>query len=112
MQMKATLMTSLKKIAEWTGKTRADFDKLTDAHENEIFDFLSKNDKIKTYSELSELLNRRVNGLEEFNQNEPLNFEQKVGRGSNEVEIVKEIQDLKNRDVQIKKKNKRITVIW
>jgi len=93
-----------KKIAEWTGKARQEFSNLTDAHENEIFDYLSKNDKIKTYTELGELLNRRVNGLEEFNVNEPLNFEQKVGRGSNEVEIVKQIQDLKNRDAEIKKK--------
>jgi hypothetical protein len=97
-----------KKIAEWTGKARSEFGKLTDAHENEIFDYLLKNDKVKTYAELSELLNRRVNGLEEFNQNEPLNFEQKVGRGSNEVEAVKEIQDLKNRDAQIKKKIKEL----
>jgi hypothetical protein len=97
-----------KKIAEWTGKSRSDFENLTDAHENEIFDYLLKNDKIKTYSELSELLNRRVNGLEEFNTNEPLNFEQKIGRGSNEVEIVKQIQDLKNRDIQIKKQIKEL----
>lgn len=92
-----------KRIAEWTGKARNEFENLTDAHENEIFDYLLKNDKVKTYAELSELLNRRVNGLEEFNTNEPLNFEQKVGRGSNEVEIVKQIQDLKSRDAQIKK---------
>jgi hypothetical protein len=93
-------------IAEWVGKARADFDKLTNAHENEIFEHLLKNDKIKSYSELSILLNNRVNGLVEFNENEPLNFEQKVGRGSNEAIIEKEVQELRNRDAQIKKKIK------
>ena len=89
-------------IAEWTGKARAEFKNLTNAHEDEIFEYLLKNDKVKTYQEFSQLLNNRVNGIQEFNQNEPLNFENKVGRGSNEVEIVKQIQDLKNRETQIK----------
>lgn len=91
-----------KKIAEWAGKARAEFKNLTNAHEDEIFEYLLKNDKIKTYQEFSQLLNNRVNGIQEFNQNEPLNFENKVGRGSNEVEIVKQIQDLKTRENQIK----------
>ncbi|MEN9656073.1 MAG: hypothetical protein RL311_1012, partial [Bacteroidota bacterium] len=93
-----------KKIAEWAGKARAEFKSLTNAHEEEIFEYLLKNDKVKTYQEFSQLLNNRVNGIQEFNQNEPLNFENKVGRGSNEVEIVKQIQDLKNRESQIKKR--------
>lgn len=96
----------IKNIAQWVGNARAENPKLTEAHENEMFDYLLKNDKIQTGQEFSMLINNRVNGLTEFNVNEPLNFEQKVGRGSNEVEIVKEIQDLKSRDVAIKKQIK------
>jgi hypothetical protein len=36
-----------KGIAEWAGKARADFDKLTDAHENEIVEYLLKMTKLQ-----------------------------------------------------------------
>jgi hypothetical protein len=48
-----------------------------------------ENDKITAYNDFKLVLNGRINGLQEFNVNEPLNFENKVGRGSNEVEFYK-----------------------
>jgi hypothetical protein len=55
-----------KGIAEWAGKARADFDKLTDAHENEIVEYLLKM-TITAYNDFKLVLNGRINGLQEFN---------------------------------------------
>lgn len=106
-----------RKMAEWTGKAMSDFNKLTAEHENEIFNYLLENTKIKTYNEFYDILNRRINGIEGFVASEPLNFSAKVGRGSNEVEVIKEIQDAKAekkrvedeiRKVQKTEKNKAV----
>jgi hypothetical protein len=48
-----------KGIAEWAGKARADFDKLTDAHESEIVEYL-ENDKITAYNDFKLVLNGRM----------------------------------------------------
>ena len=106
-----------RKMAEWTGKAMSNFNKLTAEHENEIFNYLLENTKIKTYNEFYDILNRRINGIEGFVASEPLNFSAKVGRGSNEVEVIKEIQDAKAekkrvedeiRKVQKTEKNKAV----
>jgi hypothetical protein len=63
-----------RKMAEWTGKAMSDFKGLTAEHENEIFDYLLENNKIKTYNEFYDILNRRINGIDGFVASEPLNF--------------------------------------
>jgi hypothetical protein len=59
--------------------------------------------KIKTMAEFVDLVNRRIHGLEEFNPDEPLNFEHKVGRGSNEALVVNEINKARADIKKIKK---------
>jgi hypothetical protein len=91
----------IKKVAEWTGRARADFPQLTNSHENEIFKYLLDNKKISTYSEFSDLLNRRINGIEQFKVSEPLNFAYRVGRGTLEQEQLEAINELKREQAQI-----------
>jgi GNAT superfamily N-acetyltransferase len=97
-----------RKMAEWTGKAMSDFDGLTSQHENEIFDYLLENNKIKTYNEFYDILNRRINGIDGFNPSEPLNFGSKVGRGSNESAVIKEIQEAKAEKKRIEDEIKKV----
>lgn len=89
-----TTINAIQKVADWVGQMKKDHPDLTNLHEDEIYDFVQKNEakskddrsKIRTKAELSDLINRRVNGVDEFSPEETLNFEHKVGRGANEIE--------------------------
>jgi hypothetical protein len=97
-----------RKMAEWTGKAMTDFKGLTNEHENEIFEYLLENNKIKTYNEFYDILNRRINGIDGFVASEPLNFGAKVGRGSNEAAVIKEIQEAKAEKKRVEDEIKKV----
>lgn len=99
----------VKSISQWTGEARERFPELTNAHEDEIFDYLKGQDKLKNANEFMNLLNRRVNGLEVFNPKEPLNFEHRVGYGSNETEYIKSIAELEGEQTRLRKEIKKVT---
>ena len=99
---------NIQKVAQWIGGARRIFKELTNAHENEMYDYLINKNKIGTKegqisnkTQFFDLINKRINGLEEFKSNEPLNFEHRVGKGTLELEVSKEIKDLKAQQTKI-----------
>lgn len=100
----------LENIADFTGAARKNFGELTDTHENEMFEYLynGSGKSIKKRGDFLDLLNRRINGLEEFNPNEPLNFEHKIGRGSLENEVIAEIKQIKSDKAGFEKEIKEV----
>ena len=65
----------IEKIADFTGEARRKFNDLTDAHENEIYNYLYKNEKkIPSKAEFIDLLNRRINGIDEFRDVVPISL--------------------------------------
>ena len=99
---------NIQKVAQWIGGARRIFKELTNAHENEMYDYLINKNKIGTKegqisnkTQFFDLINKRINGLAEFKSNEPLNFEHRVGKGTLELEVSKEIKDLKAQQTKI-----------
>ncbi|KAA3622452.1 MAG: hypothetical protein DWQ02_26030, partial [Bacteroidetes bacterium] len=83
---------NLEKIADWTGEARRLFPQLTDAHEDEIYDFLLSNfAKAKSLSRKTDWItkiNAVVHRLD-FNPDEPLNLKRIAYKtqGESEYEI-------------------------
>ena len=97
----------LEQVANWVGAARMMFPQLTNAHEQEMFDFLSKNAG-KTIKNQNDFL-QRMNGLVQslfFNVDEPLNLERIKYKNAGELEYerqlaevneqIKEVQDEMN----------------
>lgn len=100
-------------VSDKIGVVRKMFPQLTDEHENEMFEYLynGKGRGIASRAEFVQILTTRLNW--DFNPNEPLNFEHRVGKGNNEIMIDNEIKSLKSRRAEltdeIKKTQKTIT---
>lgn len=100
----------IERNAEWVGQLKKMYeDKLTNQHENEIFDFFYMNDKKGlTISKQSffDLVNKKINN-KEFNKNKPLNLRNVVntsGLINNAQNVIKQYEtDIENLSTDIKK---------
>ena len=89
--------------ADWIGEARSFFSELTDAHENELYDWLINKgaiSKVKTKTEFIQRLSRVADAMR-MNPDQPLNLEQRQTHGPLESEknsqinsLVQEIKDL------------------
>ena len=91
-------------IGEFIGEARQKFPELTDAHENELFKYLSTGpgQKITTRRDFTERL-ERVTGDAFFDPKQPLNLENRVTRGTLETEADQKLQDTKKRIKELEK---------
>ncbi|MFX1667812.1 hypothetical protein JZ968_06465 [Riemerella anatipestifer] len=104
------------KIADWIGEARRIFgDKLTDAHENEMFDFLNDKEASKRFSKKGDFVEkvRHIVGGMYYDSNAPLNLKRIENKGNAEMEYENEMRELKNKaaeyDAQISNIDDRFT---
>lgn len=96
---------ALEKAANWIGDARRRHPELTDAHEQEMYDLLIKNDgiiKIKNKVDFGQRISN-IAGSAFFNPNEPLNLEQKATKGVLENEVEDQITTTRNRIKELEK---------
>ncbi|MDY3326692.1 ParB N-terminal domain-containing protein [Riemerella anatipestifer] len=104
------------KIADWIGEARRIFgNKLTDAHENEMFDFLNDKEASKRFSKKGDFVEkvRHIVGGMYYDSNAPLNLKRIENKGNAEMEYENEMRELKNKaaeyDAQISNIDDRFT---
>jgi hypothetical protein len=92
-------------VATKIGDIRAKNDHLTDAHENELFDFMVADKKnIPTDKDLanaSNTLNRSINNAK-FSPTEPLNLDRVVNKSDNRIQWEKELRELEQQQSELK----------
>lgn len=86
------------KIADWIGRARRDGKALSDAHENEMYDFLMNPENFKrfnTKSKFTELI-RALRSGKDFDASKPLGLKQLTGKGksNSQQELDKEYEEL------------------
>lgn len=93
-------------IAQKIGDIRSKNDHLTDAHENELFDYMvSDKDNIpsdKDIANQNNTLNRSINATK-FTPEEPLNLERLVPKSENRIQWEKEKKELELEQSELKK---------
>jgi len=103
---------NLSVIADWIGSARADFTQLTNSHEDEIYDWLIKDnafDKIRNKTEFKDRIDKRVNNFQ-FDPEKSLNLKDTAIKSNFRLEYDEEVKKaettLKNaildRDKQMK----------
>lgn len=94
-------------MARWVGEVRQQFPQVTDAHENEIYDWLKAGAyaKIKNLAEISSRINNVVSGFD-FDAEKPLNLEHRATKSY--VDETYE-QQLSDKEKQIKEQQKLIS---
>jgi len=91
-----------KKIADWIGNARKNYDQLTDDHEEELYNWLKKtninkdnqwivNNKLTFLDRIDALVNNF-----DFNKDKPLNIAERIGKSSMESEYDAEVAALEN----------------
>jgi hypothetical protein len=99
--------TNVKIIAQKVGRIRAKNDHLTDAHENELFDYFLENGypTDKDVNDPANVLNRSINAVK-FDPQEPLNLSRIVTKSPERVEWERELKELES---QLAETNKQVT---
>lgn len=91
-----------KKIADWIGNARKNYDQLTDDHEEELYNWL-KNTNINRNNQW--IVNNKLTFLDrvdalvnnfDFNKDKPLNIAERIGKSSMESEYDAEVTALEN----------------
>lgn len=97
--------TNILNIATKIGDIRAKNDHLTNAHENELYEFMAADKKnIPTDKDLanaSNTLNRSINNAR-FAPTEPLNLDKIVNKSDNRIQWEKELRDLESQQTELK----------
>lgn len=93
-------------MARWVGEVRQQFPQITDAHENEIYDWLKDGaySKIKNLAEISSRINNVVSGFD-FDNEKPLNLEHRATKSYVDEHYEQQIAD---KEKQIKEQQKII----
>lgn len=94
----------IEKVADWIGAARKKYSGLTDAHEQEMYDFLQKN---KTIRERNDFVEKVGFLLKELKDGEPLNFEHRAVMGYNESRITKEKKEVIKKIEDLEKDRKK-----
>jgi hypothetical protein len=99
--------TNVKIIAQKVGRIRAKNDHLTDAHENELFDYFLENGypTDKDVNDPANVLNRSINAVK-FDPQEPLNLSRIVTKSPERAEWERELKELES---QLAETNKQVT---
>lgn len=104
------------KIADWIGEARRLLNNIiTDAHEDEMFDFLNNKNQSKRFTNKREFVEkvRSLVGTLDFDSNKPLNLARVSVKGNQEQEWenrAKELEaEIKNYDRQIEELDQRFT---
>ena len=99
--------TNVKIIAQKVGRIRAKNDHLTDAHENELFDYFLENGypTDKDVNDPANVLNRSINAVK-FDPKEPLNLSRIVTKSPERVEWERELKELES---QLAETNRQVT---
>lgn len=95
----------IERNATWVGQIRSKLPQITDLHENEIFDYLYKDNKkglTLSKDKFFQLIDKRVNRID-FEQSKPLNLNNVVSSNSLTNPIVEQINDI---DREIEKLNR------
>lgn len=105
----------VERIADWIGEVRRKNKSLTDAHEDELFDFLmdkGASQRITTKADFIHKVNA-ISGEIGFNYNEPLNIKRLKNKTQGEDVYDQEVADLKSqiadRQSQVNEINERFT---
>ncbi len=91
--------TIIEKIADWIGEARKTNEKLTNAHEKEMFDFLqdkTQSERINTKAEFLQKIHAIVGGFD-FNENSVLNLKRFKYKSEGESVYDVEYQELKTK---------------
>lgn len=94
-------------IAEWIGQSRRFYKQLTDAHEDELFNFLTNQngyEKLKNKTDFLDKIDRAVNNIE-FKPTKPLNISNRSTRSGAEIEFEAEVNNLMS-DLKAEKKRR------
>ena len=94
----------IEKVADWIGAARKKYSGLTDAHEQEMYDFLQKN---KTIRERNDFVEKVGFLFKELKDGEPLNFEHRAVMGYNESRITKEKKEVIKKIEELEKDRKK-----
>lgn len=103
---------TIQSIADWVGDARANFDMLTDAHEDELFKFLMNKkifkNRIKNKVEFRDAIERRTSNIE-FNPDLALNIAQTGGKSKMIKEFDEKVESARKalRDAQNTLEKKR-----
>lgn len=109
-------------IAQWVGEMRKSFPELTDAHENELFEYLfvdgkygtpaekkTRKDLITSVTDFYDLVNRIVRGIvSEFDSTKPLNLHHRIGRGALEIEAMAKAGELQKAKTKLEQDIRKI----
>jgi len=89
----------IEKIADWIGDARKRNKELTDAHEKELFDFLSNKDQSKRITNKSDFLSKvnSITGGLYFEVDKPLNIARFKNKTEGEKQYDKETQEQKDK---------------
>lgn len=111
-----TSQTIIRAIAQWIGEARMKFPQLTDAHENELYDWLVSGGFGKQYKNKADFLRKLATVIEqrttfgEFDSSRPLNVFNAVTKSFAERQFDAQEQELKERLAEIEKAIKIKTV--
>jgi hypothetical protein len=96
--------TNVKLIAQKVGRIRSQNEHLTDAHEQELFDYFSENGypTDKEIQDPNGTINRSINAVR-FDPKEPLNLNKFVAKTAERIEWEKELKELENLRDELKK---------
>lgn len=104
-----TSQTIIRAIAQWIGEARMKFPMLTDAHENELYDWLVGGGFGKQYKNKADFLRKLASVIEqrttfgEFDSSRPLNVYNAVTKSFAEKQFDAQEQELKERLMEVEK---------
>ncbi|HAE34463.1 MAG TPA: hypothetical protein DCG22_01625, partial [Bacteroidetes bacterium] len=97
-------------IARWGGKLRAGYEQMTNAHEDELFDFLLKNPRYTNYDQVRAVVDKAVNNLM-FDPAQPMNLQRFISKSTYQQEFDADVAEkekaIKDLEKNIEAKRKR-----